>query len=97
MIRHVALFRLRGGVDPDMVVAFVEAIRKVHVDGLRRLEVGPDLGLRDGNCDLAVVCDLDDRDAYLRFDSDQEHVRVRKELAAPIAETIERIQFEITA
>jgi hypothetical protein len=96
MIRHVALFKLRHGADPEMILAFVKAIRQIHVDGLRRLDVGTDLGLRDGNCELAVVCDLDDKAAYLRFEADEDHLRVRRELALPIAAAIERIQFEIS-
>lgn len=56
--------------------------------------IGDDLGLRDGNCSLAIVADLADADGYRGYDKDEEHNRARAVLL-PMTEQIARVQFEM--
>jgi hypothetical protein len=65
------------------------------VKGLETLVAGRDLGLRAGNADGLVVADFQDADAYRRYDADEEHNRIRRELLAPIVERIVRVQFGV--
>jgi hypothetical protein len=73
VIRHVVLARFKPGVTDDQVDAFVTAMRAVRVDGLRSLTCGRTAALRPGGWDYALVADLDDEDAYLRYDNDAAH------------------------
>ena len=62
---------------------------------MAHLSVGTDAGLREGNLDLVIVVDLDDEAAYKAYDEDAEHNRIRRDLVAPIAERVERIQYRV--
>src|SRR5438105_15493357 len=55
---------------------------------------GPDLELRAGNDSFAIVADFDDAEAWVRYDADAEHNRIRRELAQPIVLVGHRVQFE---
>ncbi len=61
--------------------------------GRTAFTMGPDLGLRPGNYDVAIVADFDDVDSYQAYDTDPDHDRIRRELIAPISERMERCQF----
>ncbi len=93
MIRSVAVFKLRPGAADADVQRLVDALLGLQVPGLLNLSVGRDAGLREGNLDLAVVADLADEEAYRAYDADPEHNRIRRELAAPITERGERVQY----
>jgi hypothetical protein len=91
----VVLAKLKSGVTEAQVAAWRDAVLAVRVDGLRAASMGRDLGLRDQTLDLAAVFDFDDEPAYRRFHHDPEHERIRRELAAPLVERMERCQYRI--
>jgi Stress responsive A/B Barrel Domain len=93
MLRHILLIRLRPGVTTPQVDAFARAIESVPFPGRRNVIVGRDIGARPGNMDLAVTNDFPDEAAFRAWGEDPEHIRVRSELLAPIAERIERCLF----
>ncbi|HXC79671.1 MAG TPA: Dabb family protein [Candidatus Acidoferrum sp.] len=92
MIRNFAILKLRSDVRPDQIDELFEALGRLRVNGMSGLIVHRDAALRPGNCDVLVVSDLEDEEAYRRYDSDEEHNRIRRELVAPITERAERIQ-----
>jgi hypothetical protein len=92
MIRNFVILKLRSDVRPDQIDALLEAMGRLTVKGMSGLIVYRDAALRPGNCDVLVVCDLEDEEAYRRYDSDEEHNRIRRELVAPMTERAERIQ-----
>ena len=95
MIRNVVLGRLRPDADPAQLEAGLSALRAMLIDGMVALDCGRDLGLRDGNFDYAVTADLVDEAAYRRYDEDEEHNRIRRELLGPVSEQIVRVQFAV--
>ena len=95
MIRNVVLIRLKPGNWEDRIDEFDRAMRAVTYRGMTGFWLGRDAGLRDGNADVAVVCDFEDEDAYREYDTEPEHNRIRREIVAPIAEHVERCQFVI--
>jgi hypothetical protein len=95
MIRYVALIKLKAGAEAAKVEEWIAATRALQIEGMRRLDFHRDLGLREGNRDLAVVADFDDEDGYRRYDGDPEHARIRRELAVHLIETIDRCQFRL--
>lgn len=97
MIRNVAMGRLHPDADLDLLEEGLAALRALCVDrrveGLLALECGRDAGLREGNWDYTVTADLVDEQAYRRYDEDDEHNRIRRELLGPVSAQIVRVQF----
>ena len=94
MIRNVVMGRLKAGVAPEDAQAALAAIAGLELEGCLAMRVGLDAGLREGNWDFAITADFTDAAAYRRYDIDEEHNRIRRELFAPIAEQTVRTQFE---
>lgn len=95
MIRSVVLFDVKEGTRPDQIDAIVRAMKAIRFEGCRRWELVRDLRLREGNMPYAFVSEFDDAAAYRAYDTDAEHNRIRRELLAPIAEKVERFQYEV--
>lgn len=95
LIRNFAMLKLRSDARPDQVDLLIEAMRRLRVTGMSGLIVHRDAALRPGNCNVLVVCGLEDEEAYRRYDSDEEHNRIRRDLLAPITERAERIQVRL--
>jgi hypothetical protein len=93
VLRHILLIRLKPQTPAEQVDAFVRAIESLPFPGRSNVVVGRDTGVRQGNMDLAVSNDFRDDAAFQAWGSDPDHVRVRTELLAPIAERIERCLF----
>jgi hypothetical protein len=95
-IRHVAMFRWNDGTRPSDVEQLASAldILATVVRGLESLEHGPDLAVRTGNADYAVVAALADREALLGYFQHPEHLRIIAEVLAPILESKDAVQFE---
>ncbi|GAA4856534.1 hypothetical protein GCM10023403_20680 [Pseudonocardia benzenivorans] len=88
--------KVKDGVTVEQIEEALAAIRALSIDGVEMdVRTGVDLGLRDGNANFAITVDLPDEDAYRRYDADEEHNRVRRELFAPISASIDRIQFTL--
>ena len=94
MIRHVVTFRLTTTATAEAVERIRAELAGLTCPGRIAFTMGPDLGLRPGNLDVAQVADFVDLEAYQAYDADAEHDRIRRELIAPVSERIERCQFE---
>ena len=95
MIRNVLVARLRPEARPEDAEKGLAAMRALQVDGLLDMKSGLDAGLREGNWDLSITTDFADAEAYRRYDTDEEHNRIRREFFAPICADMVRIQFEV--
>lgn len=95
MIRSVVLCRLRPGADPALLDAALRSLDGVRTEGMLAFDNGRDLDLRDGTWDAAITADFVDEQAYRRYDLDEEHNRVRRELFAPACGEIARVQFHV--
>jgi Stress responsive A/B Barrel Domain len=93
MIRNIVLMRGRSGHDPARMEEILEELRAMRIPGLGRMWAGSNLGLREGNWDYGIVADLEDAEAYRRYDTDAEHNRIRGELV-PLIEQTARCQIE---
>lgn len=94
MIRNVVVGRLKPGADRRDAEQALAAIAGLELEGCLDMRVGVDAGLREGNWDYSITADFADVEAYRRYDLDDEHNRIRREMFAPISEEIVRIQFE---
>lgn len=95
LIRHIYTATFKAGVSSAQVDEWWAALQTLSIPGMKNFVGGPDLGLRDGNADFALTADFDDVDGWRRYDEDEEHNRIRRELAAPITERGDRAQFEV--
>ena len=91
----MALIGLKAGVSEAKVEEWITATSALEIQGMRSLAFHRDLGLREGNRNLAVVADFDDEEGYRRYDSDPEHARIRQQMAVHLIETIDRCQFRV--
>ena len=89
------LFSVKQGTRPDQIHAVESAMKAIRFAGCGRWEMVQDLGLREGNLPYAFVAEFEDEAAYRAYDTDAEHNRTRRELLAPIAERVERFQYEV--
>lgn len=94
MIRNVVMVKLRDDHDPAWAADLRARFAALDCPGTVSYTTGPDMGLRDGNWSFAIVADFTDVDAYHAYDADEEHNRLRAELA-PQTEQIARLQFEL--
>jgi hypothetical protein len=93
MIRNITLVRGRSGHDRARMEEILGQLCAMRIPGMTGIWAGSDLGLREGNWDYGIVADLEDAEAYRRYDADAEHNRIRGELA-PLVEQIARSQIE---
>jgi stress responsive alpha/beta barrel protein len=94
VIRNVVVGRLKDGVAGEEVERALAAIAALELEGCLDMRVGVDAGLREGNWDWSITADFAAVEAYRRYDLDDEHNRIRREMFAPISEEIVRIQFQ---
>jgi Stress responsive A/B Barrel Domain len=87
------MIRFRPGVREAQIDALRAALEELDFPERTNLSIGRDAGLREGNMDFVALADFPDEDSYRRFDADEEHNRVRRELIAPIAESVVRCQY----
>ncbi len=95
MIRNVVVGRLKDGADQALLDEALNGLLLLPLDGLLEMQVGRDAGLCEGGWDYAITADFADADAYRRYDVDEEHDRLRRELFDVLSEEIARVQFEI--
>ena len=93
MIRNVVVGRVRPDVPRAQVEAALAAIVALDPPGCLDLRAGVDAGLREGNWSFSITADFADEESYRRYDLEEEHNRVRRELFGPICEEIVRVQF----
>ena len=94
MIRNVVLMKLRPDHDPAKLAEIQRRLRSLDCPGTLAYSVGTDAGLKEGSWGLAIVADFVDDDAYLAYDADEEHNRIRADIA-PLVESVARAQFRL--
>lgn len=94
MIRNVVMLKLRPDPDPAKVADIQRRLRALDCPGTLAYTVGPDAGLKEGNWSIAIVADFVDEESYRAYDADEEHNRIRADMA-PLVESIARVQFRL--
>lgn len=93
--RNILLIRLKPGTSVEAIDAFERELAAVPFPGRRNFTFGRDLGLREGNMDLAVSSDFEDEETFAAWVADPDHDRVRTQFLRPIQEHVERCFFRI--
>lgn len=92
----MVLFSVKPGTGQEQLDVIERAMKAIQFEGCTRWELVVDLGLRQGDLSYAFVSEFDHEAAYRAYDSHDEHNRIRRELLAPIAERVERFQYEVS-
>lgn len=102
MIRNVVMGRLRTvpsdaerGADVARLEQGLAAIGALRFPGLLSMRLGRDLDLRAGSWDFAITNDWVDVESYRRYDLDDEHNRIRRDVFAVICADLARVQFTV--
>lgn len=102
MIRNVVVGRLRQTQDPAQQAADAALLQEglagiaaLKFPGMIAMNIGIDLGLRDGGWSFAITNDWQDADSYRVYDTDEEHNRLRREVFAKVCQDIARVQFQV--
>lgn len=84
---HVAVFTWQDHVTPDQIAEITAGLRALpeQIDALQRYEVGPDLGLREGTADFAVVAQVADADGLSAYLQHPAHKAVTDKMKSMIA------------
>ena len=96
MLRHVVVLKCKPGTAEERIRAAIDGVRSLIevVPSLRRIEVGRDAGVVEGNGDLVIVADFDDAEGYLAYARHASHLEVIGELITPIALARSAVQYE---
>ena len=95
MFSHVVVFRFKPGTSVQQVDAIERGLAGLpaRLPDMRSYRYGRDLGIRDGNCDFAVVAEFDDAAAWLVYQRDEEHRRVIEQLIVPVTAERHAVQL----
>jgi len=94
MIRNVVMVKLPDDHDRAWAADLRERFAALNCPGTLSYTIGPDMGLREGNWSFTIVADFADEASYRAYDADEEHNRLRAELARE-AQQVARMQFEL--
>ena len=89
--------RFRDDLTADEKRAVDDALAGIaglQLPGQLAMTLGPDLALREGGYDFAIVNDWADEDSYRNYDLDEEHNRYRA-VIGPACVHIGRVQFSV--
>ena len=97
MLRHVVALTFRDDVATAEIDSIAEQLRTrpSTVASIRAFVVGRDLGLAEGNAQLAVVADFDDAAGYLAYRDDPGHRAIISERIQPNLLHRSAAQFEL--
>jgi len=102
VIRNVVVGRLRPAEDPVQQAADAALLQEglariaaLEFPGMMAMNVGTDLGVREGGWSFAITNDWQDADSYRVYDQDEEHNWLRREIFARICQDIARVQFQV--
>jgi hypothetical protein len=96
MLRHVVLFRLIKDAPEGTVPSLQDGLARLaqSIPDLSNYSYGPDLGLREGNFDFAVVADFIDERAFKRYVDHPDHQAFIADQLQPVLAERVALQFE---
>jgi hypothetical protein len=95
MVTHIVIFTWKSGVNGGEVESFQVALERMASE-LKHLTVirhGPDLHLRDGNGDYALVATFSDKTAWDTYQAHPVHKAFVRDRVTPIQASRLTIQF----
>ena len=96
MFRHIVLLTLSSSAPDGATGSIVDGLSALpnQIEEIRSYSIGTDAGVNQGNADVSVVADFDDRDGYLVYRDHPAHRAVIDERITPVLESRSAIQYE---
>lgn len=93
--RHVLMIRFSEEATQNQIEELYRGLGRLPavIEEIQRYEFGPDLGLGEGNPNMALVADFESEDAWRTYQDHPEHRVVAHELVEPIAQELIRVQY----
>jgi hypothetical protein len=97
MFRHIVLLTLVDDADEGHRDAIVERLSALpgSIPEIRSYTIGTDAGVDQGNADLCVIADFDDREGYVVYRDHRDHRAVIDERITPVLRSRSAIQFDL--
>ena len=97
MLRHIAMFRLKVDAPEGSMQSILAglALLAQNISQIDTYTYGRDLGLREGNFDLAVVADFADAAAFASYVEHPDHQAFVQDQLRPVLAERAALQFEI--
>jgi hypothetical protein len=96
LFRHVVLMKWKAPLDDDQAKRVGEVLDDLGTQSttVRAISHGPDLGVRKGGYDYALVADFDDADGWRAYSAHPAHDVVR-EVMKDLVEGQVAVQFSV--
>jgi Stress responsive A/B Barrel Domain len=96
MIRHVVVFRWTADATEAQKQQVATELMRLPglLPVLRAYQVGPDLGLAEGNYEFAVVADVDDLEGLRVYRENPEHRAIIAKFVQPITAERAAVQYQ---
>ncbi len=96
MLRHIAMFRLKEDAPEGTLEVLSKGLAQLasRIPTIAAYTYGPDLGLRAGNFDVAVVADFENAEGFQAYVDHPEHQAFLKDLLLPVLAERAALQFE---
>ncbi|HLK76583.1 MAG TPA: Dabb family protein [Streptosporangiaceae bacterium] len=96
MIRHVVMFRWTAEATDAQKQQVAAELGRLPglLPVLRAYQVGPDLGLAEGNYEFAVVADFDDLEGLQVYRDNPEHQEIIARFIRPITAQRAAVQYQ---
>jgi hypothetical protein len=97
MFRHISLLRWNPDATAAQRAAVPEALRALPnlIPTIRAYTLGEDVHETEGNYDLAIIADFDDKAGYIVYRDNPDHQRMIAELIRPILDSRAAVQHEL--
>lgn len=97
VFRHAVLLRFRDEATEDQIQAVLDGLGTMpaRIPRIRRYDFGRDLGVMEGNPDVALVADFDSVEDWRAYQEHPDHVKLVTEVIRPILESMTRVQYEV--
>jgi hypothetical protein len=97
MFRHISLLRWKPDATAAQRAAVPEALRALPslIPTIRAYTLGEDVHETEGNYDLAIIADFDDKAGYIVYRDNPDHQRLIAELIRPILDSRAAVQHEL--
>ncbi len=98
MFRHVVLLKWTESATAGERQAVLDGLATMPaaIPEIRAYRFGPDAGAAEGNHDVAVVADFEDKAGYLVYATHPAHVALITEKIRPILAARAAVQYEVS-
>lgn len=98
MFRHVVMFWWKPEANQDEVDEAARGLASLpaKIAEIQRYEHGPDIGAGGDNADYVLVADFRNIEEWRLYALHPDHINVVESSIRPIADRIERIQYEVS-